>query len=56
VDFDVEDQQLIKFSESGRCWRKKLESNGTVHQLLIHFKKACNSVKRKYYTVFSLNF
>jgi hypothetical protein len=26
---------------------KKWEYNGTVHQLLIDFKKACDSIKRK---------
>jgi hypothetical protein len=37
VDFGIIDQQLIKFSVSGRYWRKKWEYNGTVHQLFIDF-------------------
>jgi hypothetical protein len=34
---------------------KKWEYNGTVLQLFIDFSKAYNSVRRKYYTTFSLN-
>jgi hypothetical protein len=34
---------------------KKWEYNGTVHQLFIDFKKACNWLGGKYYTVFSLS-
>jgi hypothetical protein len=47
VDFEVTDQQPIKFSVSGRHWRKKWEYNGWVHQLFINFKKAYGSVRRK---------
>jgi hypothetical protein len=35
--------------------RKKWEYNGTEHQLFIDFKKAYDSVRRKYYTIFSLS-
>jgi hypothetical protein len=45
VDFDITDQRLIKFSTSGRSWRKKWECNGTVHLLFIDFKKAYDSVR-----------
>jgi hypothetical protein len=31
VDFDITDQWLIRFSISGRYWRKKWEYNSTVH-------------------------
>jgi hypothetical protein len=41
------DQQLIKFSISGRYWRKKWKYNGTVYQLFVDFKKASNSVRRE---------
>jgi hypothetical protein len=45
VDFGVTDQRLIRFSISGRYWRKNWEFNGTVHQLFIDFKKAYKSVR-----------
>jgi hypothetical protein len=45
VDFGIIDQRLIKFSISGRYWRKKWEYSGTVHQLFIDFKKAYDSVR-----------
>jgi hypothetical protein len=44
VDFDVVGQQLIRSSISVRYWRK-LEYNGTVHQLFIYFKKEHGSVR-----------
>jgi hypothetical protein len=47
VDFSITDQQLIKFSISGRYWRKKWEYNGTVHQLFIDFKKGYDSVRKE---------
>jgi hypothetical protein len=47
VDFDVTDQRLIKFSISGRCWRKEWEYSGTAHQLLADLKKAYDSVRRE---------
>jgi hypothetical protein len=47
VDSGIIDQLLIKFSVSGRYWRKKWEFNGTVHQLFTDFKKAYNSVRRE---------
>jgi hypothetical protein len=34
---------------------KKWEYNGTVHQLFIDFKKAYDSVKEKFFTIFCLN-
>jgi hypothetical protein len=34
---------------------RKGEYNGTEHQLFIDFKKAHDSVRRKYYTIFSLS-
>jgi hypothetical protein len=34
---------------------KKWDFNGTVHQLFIDFKKAYDSVKRKFFTIFYLN-
>jgi len=46
VDFDVIDQLLIKYSEFVRYWRK-WECNGTVHQLLIYFKKTYDSVRKE---------
>jgi hypothetical protein len=45
VDFGVTDQQLIKFSVSGRYWKKK-EYNGAVHQLFTDFKNAYDSVRK----------
>jgi hypothetical protein len=45
--FDVIGKRLIRFSISVRYWRKKLEYNGTVHQLFINFKKAYDSVRRE---------
>jgi hypothetical protein len=44
VNFDVIEQRLIKFSVSGRYWRK----NGSIIvQLFIYFKKAYVSVRRE---------
>jgi hypothetical protein len=37
---------MIKFSVSGRYWRKKWEYNGTVHQLFIDIKKTYDSVRK----------
>jgi hypothetical protein len=47
VDFDVIDQRLIRFSVSGRYWRKEWEFNGTVLQVFVGFRKAHNSFKRE---------
>jgi hypothetical protein len=47
VDFGVIDKRQIKFSISGRYWKKKGEFNGTVHQLFTDFKKVYDSVKRE---------
>jgi hypothetical protein len=52
VDFGIIDQRLIRFSLSGRYW-KKWEYNGTVHQLFIYFKKVYDSAR--YYTILSLS-
>jgi hypothetical protein len=38
-----------------RILEKKWEYNGTVHQPFIGFKKAYDSVRREYYTVFSFD-
>jgi hypothetical protein len=43
VDFDIIDQLPIKLTAFIRYWRK----SGTVHQLLIDFKKAYDSVRRE---------
>jgi hypothetical protein len=51
VDFGITYQRQIKFSISGRHWRKKWEYNGTVHQLFIDFKKAYDSVRREVYSI-----
>jgi hypothetical protein len=45
MDFDVIEQRFIRFSVSGRYWRKKCEYNGTVHQLFIDFNKTYFSVR-----------
>jgi hypothetical protein len=45
-DFGVTDQLLIRFSAFVRYW-KKGEYNETVHQLLVDFKKAYDSVRRQ---------
>jgi hypothetical protein len=45
--FGVTDQRLIKFSISGRYWRKKWEYNGTEQQLFIDFKRAYDSFRRE---------
>jgi hypothetical protein len=47
VDFDVTEQRAIKFSTSGRYWKKKWEYNGIVHQLFTYFKKAHDSLRRQ---------
>jgi hypothetical protein len=47
VDFDVTDQLLIRFSAFVRCCRQQLGYNETVHQLVIHFKKANDSVRKE---------
>jgi len=41
----VVDLLQIRFSTSARYFRKKWECNGTVRQLFIDLKKACDSVK-----------
>jgi hypothetical protein len=33
---------------------KKWEYNGTVHELFIDLRKVCDSIRKKYYTIFSL--
>jgi hypothetical protein len=46
VDFDVTDQQLNRFlhlSDIGKEW----ENIGTVHRLIINFKKAYDSVRKE---------
>jgi hypothetical protein len=50
VDFEAVDQGLIKFSLSGRNW-KKWEYNYTVHQLFIDFMKAYDWLSGKNYTI-----
>jgi hypothetical protein len=45
VGFDITDQVMIRFSTFIRYWRKKWESNETVHQLFIDFKNAYVSVR-----------
>jgi hypothetical protein len=47
VGFDKRDQLLIRFFAFLRCWRKKLEYNERVHQLIIGFKKVCDSVRKE---------
>jgi hypothetical protein len=47
---------LIRFSAFGRYKRKKWEYNGTMHQLFIDFKKACNSVMREVFYNILLEF
>jgi hypothetical protein len=47
VDSDVTDQQLIKFSISGRNWKKEKEYNGTIHQLFLDFKKSYDSISKE---------
>jgi hypothetical protein len=49
MDFNTVDQ-LIRSS----ILEKKWEYNGTVYQLFIDFKKAYDSVRREYYTIFPL--
>jgi hypothetical protein len=46
VDFEVIDQLLIRYSAFITCWRK-WEYNGTVQQLFVDFKKACDSISRE---------
>jgi hypothetical protein len=48
VDINITNQLLMRLSAFVRYWRKKWEYNETVHQLFIDFKKACDSVWRKY--------
>jgi hypothetical protein len=47
VDFDVIDQRLIKYSVSGKYWRKNESVMIQVHQLYIDFKKAYDSDRRE---------
>jgi hypothetical protein len=47
VGFDVTDQLLIRFSSFVRYLRKKWEYSETVHQLIIDFKEAYDSVRRE---------
>jgi hypothetical protein len=46
VGFDVTDQLLIRFFAFVRYW-KKMGDNETVPQVLVHFKKAYDSVRRE---------
>jgi len=46
VDFDATGQLLIIHSAFVKCLRKKWEYNEAVHQLVIEFKKAYDSVRR----------
>jgi hypothetical protein len=46
VSFDVTDQLLIRFLHSSDT-DKKWEYNETVHQLVVDFKKAYDSVRRE---------
>jgi hypothetical protein len=55
MDFDVIDQQLIRYSAFVRL-KKKWEYNKTVYKLFIDFKKAYDWLEEKCYTTFSLNF
>jgi hypothetical protein len=50
MGFEVTDQLLIGFSDNRE---KKWEYNETVHQLFKLFKKAYDTVRRKYSTIFS---
>jgi hypothetical protein len=43
VDFEVIDQIFYIWQKLEKKW----ECNGTLHQLFIDFKKACNSVRRE---------
>jgi hypothetical protein len=43
VYFDTKDQLLITYSAFIKYW----ENNGAMHQLFIHIKKACDSVRRE---------
>jgi hypothetical protein len=54
VGFDAIDQLLICCTP--QILKKKWKYNRAVQQLFIDFKKAYDSVRRKYYTVFSLSF
>jgi hypothetical protein len=46
VNFDITDEQLIRYSTFVRCCRYFWECNRTEHQLLIDFKMAYDSVTR----------
>jgi hypothetical protein len=46
VDFDVTDQLLIRFSALVE-YRKRRDYNETVHQLIVDFTKAYDSVRRE---------
>jgi hypothetical protein len=45
VDFEVIDRLLIRYSAFVRCWRKKWEYNGRIHQLFLYFEKAPDSLR-----------
>jgi hypothetical protein len=47
MDFAIIDQLLIRYSAFVRYWRKKCKYNGTVHELLLDFEKAYDSVRRE---------
>jgi hypothetical protein len=49
-DFDVIDQLLIRYSAFVTYWRK-WNYNGTVPQLFINFKKACDLVTREVFHI-----
>jgi hypothetical protein len=52
VGFDETDQLLIRFFAFVR-YRRKNESTVRQYIILIDFKKAYDSVRSKYYTIFS---
>jgi hypothetical protein len=47
VGFDTTDQRLIRFFVLVRYWRKKWTYTEKVHQLLVDFRKAYDSVRRE---------
>jgi hypothetical protein len=53
VDFDVTEQLLIRFSEFVRYWRKNGCTMRPVQKIFIELKRAYDSVRREYCTVYS---
>jgi hypothetical protein len=47
VDFSVIGHLLIRFYIYVRCWTKKWEHSGTVHQLFTELKKVYDSGRRE---------